>query len=112
MKDIINFDDYVKIEVRVGKILEAVVPEGSNKLIQFRVDFGPEIGQKTIFSGIKEWYTPEELVGVKTMWVVNLAPKKTPFGESGGMLFACDTKGGKPFIVRISDDVEIGSEFH
>ena len=110
MKDIINFDDYNKIEVRVGKIIEAVVPEGSNKLIQFRVDFGEY--QKTIFSGIKEWYNPEELVGIKTMWVVNLAPKKTPFGDSEGMLFACDTKDGKPYIVRIGEEVAIGSEFH
>ncbi len=112
MKDIINFDDYVKIEVRVGNIVEASVPEGSNKLIQFKVDFGGEIGQKTIFSGIKEWYSPEELVGVKTIWVVNLAPKKTPFGESQGMLFACDTVDGKPYIVRVGEEVEVGSEFH
>ena len=112
MKPIINFDDYVKIEVRVGKILEAIVPEGSNKLIQFKVDFGEEIGQKTIFSGIKEWYDPAELVGVKTMWVVNLAPKKTPFGESEGMLFACDDKEGRPYIVRVGEEVGVGSEFH
>src|SRR3990167_7037589 len=112
MKPIINFNEYNKIEVRVGTIVQAIVPEGSNKLIQFKVDFGAEMGQKTIFSGIKEWYSPEELVGVKTMWVVNLAPKKTPFGDSEGMLFACDTKDGKPYIARISDEVEIGSEFH
>lgn len=112
MKDIISFQDYVKIEVRVGKIIEAVVPEGSNKLIQFKVDFGSEIGEKTIFSGIKEWYGPEELVGVKTMWVVNLAPKKTPFGDSEGMLFACDTIENKPYIMRIGEEVELGSEFH
>ncbi|PIR98815.1 tryptophan--tRNA ligase, partial [Candidatus Collierbacteria bacterium CG10_big_fil_rev_8_21_14_0_10_44_9] len=118
MKSIINFDDYSKIEVRVGKIVEAMVPEGSNKLIQFRVDFGEY--QKTIFSGIKEWYSPEELVGVKTMWVTNLTPKKTPFGDSEGMLFACDTKDGpfgdaqgkKPYIVEVGDEVEVGSEFH
>lgn len=112
MKTLINFDEYNKIEVRVGQIVEAVVPEGSNKLIQFRVDFGPETGQKTIFSGIKEWYSPEELLGVKTIWVVNLAPKKTPFGESEGMLFACDTIDNKPYIVRIGEEVEPGSEFH
>lgn len=110
MKPIINFEDYSKLEVRVGKIVEAVVPEGSKKLIQFRVDFGAF--QKTIFSGIREWYSPGELVGVKTIWVVNLAPKKTPFGDSEGMLFACDTVEGKPYIVRIPDEVEVGSEFH
>lgn len=110
MKDTIDFADYMRIEVRVGQIVEASVPEGSNKLIMFKVNFGEY--QKTIFSGIKEWYTPEELVGVKTIWVVNLAPKKTPFGDSEGMLFACDTKDGKPYIVRIGDEVEVGSEFH
>lgn len=127
MKPIIDFDDYMKIEVRVGRIVEATVPEGSNKLIKFSVDFGPAdaiamAGEgrivKTIFSGIKEWYRPEDLVGVKTMWVVNLAPKKTPFGDSEGMLFACDYKplgdaqGLRPYIVRIGDEVEVGSEFH
>lgn len=110
MKDLIDFADYMKIEIRVGQIVEANVPEGSNKLIKFKVDFGEY--QKTIFSGIKEWYSPEELVGVKTMWVVNLAPKKTPFGDSEGMLFACDTRDGKPSIVRIGDEVEVGTEFH
>ncbi len=94
MKDPIAFADYARIEVRVGKIIAAEVPEGSEKLIQFGVDFGSET--RTIFSGIKEWYTPEELVGVKTMWVTNIPPKKTPFGESNGMLFACDTVDGKP----------------
>lgn len=121
MKPIISFEDYNKIEVRVGQIVEAVVPEGSNKLIQFRVDFGPPSPEasegraheiRTIFSGILEWYSPEELVGVKTMWVTNLAPKKTPFGDSEGMLFACDDKDGRPVIVRVGDDVEVGSEFH
>lgn len=112
MKPTINFEEYNKIEVRVGKIVDAEMPEGSNKLIKFSVDFGGEIGIKTIFSGIKEWYSPEELVGVKTIWVVNLAPKKTPFGDSEGMLFACDTPDGKPYIVRVGDEVEVGSEFH
>ncbi len=110
MKDLITFADYAKVEVRVGKIGAGEVPRGSEKLIKFSVDFGSE--SRTIFSGIKEWYTPEELVGVTTIWVTNIPPKKTPFGESQGMLFACDTNEGKPYIVRIGDDVSLGSEFH
>lgn len=110
MKDLITFADYDKIEVRVGRIVEAIVPEGSAKLIQFTVDFGQE--KRTIFSGIKEWYTPEELVGVTTTWVTNIPPKKTPFGESQGMLFACDTVEGKPYIVRVGDEVALGCSFH
>ncbi len=112
MKPQIEFSDFAKIEIRVGRIVEAFVPDGSEKLIQFRVDFGPEVGEKTIFSGIKEWYAPEELVGIKTTWAVNLAPKKTPFGMSEGMLFACDDREGKPHIMRLGDEVEIGAEFH
>lgn len=110
MKDLITFADYIKVEVIVGKIIAAEVPEGSEKLIKFSVDFGSET--RTIFSGIKEWYSPEELVGFKTMWVTNIPPKKTPFGESNGMLFACDTTDGRPYIVRISEEVPLGSEFH
>ncbi len=117
MKPQIEFADFAKVEIRVGKIIEAIVPEGSEKLIQFRVDFGPSAssGQaeiRTIFSGIKEWYDPADLVGIKTTWVVNLAPKKTPFGESEGMLFACDDREGKPHILELGDEIEIGAEFH
>lgn len=110
MKDPITFADYAKVEVRVGKIVAAEVPEGSEKLLKFSVDFGSET--RTIFSGIKEWYTAGELVGVTTIWVTNIPPKKTPFGESQGMLFACDTVDQRPYIVRIGDEVPLGSEFH
>ena len=75
------------------------------------MDFGPEIGQKTIFSGIKEWYTPEELVGVKTMGC-ELGAQEDPIW---GVVVCClraIRRVGNRFIVRISDDVEIGSEFH
>ena len=110
MKPVITFDEYSKIEVMVGEIVEAVIPEGSEKLLQFRVSFGDE--QKTIFSGIKDWDTAEELVGVKTLWVMNIPPRKNPFGESEGMLFATDDASGKPYIVKIGGEVENGSEFH
>ncbi len=122
MKDIINFEDYVKVDVRVGKIVAAEIPSGSEALIQFTVDFGPAFAEatdgqgkreiRTIFSGIKKWYTPEELVGKQTTWVLNLAPKKTPFGDSCGMLFAVDQEDGKPLIIEIPETVKVGSAFH
>ena len=111
MKAIINFEDYVKIDIRVGKIVAAEIPSGSEALIKFTVDFGEE-GTKTIFSGIKKWFEPETLVGKQTTWVLNLAPKKTPFGDSEGMLFAVDDSEGKPFIVEIPESVKPGSAFH
>jgi len=118
MKPMITFDEYSKVEVRVGQVVEAVVPEGSKKLIQFTVDFGPLSGsgqdaeRRTIFSGIKEWYTPEEMLGVRTLWITNIPPKKTPFGESHGMLFACDSEEGRPYVVKLDESVPLGSEFH
>ena len=110
MKDQITFDEYSKVEVRVGEIVEASIPEGSEKLIQFAVDLGSE--KRMIFSGIKEWYSPEELVGVKTMWVTNIPARKTPFGTSEGMLFACDDSEDRPVIVRVDQSVPNGSELH
>lgn len=121
MKPQIAFDEFAKVEVRVGTIVEATTPEGSEKLIKFEVDFGddptsPEAsrgqGKRIVFAGIRQWYTPEELLGVKTVWVTNIPPKRTPFGESQGMLFACDTKDGEPYILRVGDEVENGSVFH
>lgn len=112
----IIFEEYAKIEIRVGKIVAAEVPEGSEKLIKFTVEFGPredsENEVRTIFSGIKEWYSAEELVGVKTMWVTNIPARKNPFGESQGMLFACDDENGKPYVVRLADEVPVGGVFH
>ncbi|MFH2019226.1 MAG: hypothetical protein ABII80_01235 [bacterium] len=109
MKPQILFEDYAKVEIRVGEIVEASIPEGSEKLLQFTVDFGDE--KRTIFSGIKEWYKPEELVGVRTMWVTNIPPKTTPFGESQGMLFACGGEG-KPEIIKLGKKIEKGAVFH
>lgn len=111
MKTLIAFEDYVKVDVRVGKIVAAEIPVGSEALIKFSVDFGEE-GTRTIFSGIKKWFTPEELVGKHTTWVLNLAPKKTPFGDSEGMLFAVDQEDGKPLIVEIPENVKPGTAFH
>lgn len=110
MKPVITFDEFAKVEVRVGTIVEAEEPEGSEKLLKFLVDFGDE--KREILAGIKEWYTPEDMVGVKTVWVTNVPPKKTPFGESRGMLFACDDMDGKPYLIRVDESVENGSVFH
>lgn len=121
MKQEITFEEFAKVELRVGEIVGAVIPEGSEKLLQFRVDFGPASAEaesrqgreiRTIFSGVKEWYSPEELVGVKTVWVTNIPTKKTPFGESQGMLFACDQEDGKPYVLRVEESVPNGSVFH
>jgi methionyl-tRNA synthetase len=72
----------------MGTVVEATIPEGSNKLIRQVVDFGDEIGNRIIFSGIKQWYSPEELVGKQLPYLINLEPRKMMGEESQGMLVA------------------------
>lgn len=94
MKPQINFDDFSKLDLRVGEIVGAKEVEGSEKLLELIVDLGEE--KRTIFAGIKKWYTPSKLVGRKLVFVANLAPKTFKIGEneytSNGMMVAagCD----------------------
>jgi methionyl-tRNA synthetase len=110
--DYITYDDFAKVDVRVGTILKAEVPEGSKKLIKFTIDFG-ELGEKVIFSGILQWFSPEDLVGIQTTFVVNLAPRKMgDFGESQGMLFAADAVidgERRPTMVRFEHQLQNGT---
>lgn len=91
--DTIKIDDFAKIDIRIGKVLDASEVEGSEKLIRQVVDFGEEIGKRTILSGIKKWYSPADLVGRLLPYVVNLEPRKMMGEESQGMLVAASPKG-------------------
>ncbi len=104
----INYDDFSKIDVRVGTIIVAERIEGSEKLLKLDVDFG-EMGKRQILSGIAKWYTPEELVGLQTTFVVNLEPRKMMGMESQGMLFALGIEDGtKPVFLKPSETLENG----
>jgi methionyl-tRNA synthetase len=106
--DYITWEDFAKVEIRVGTIVTAEIPEGSNKLIKYKVDFG-ELGEKTIFSGIQKWFTPDELVGKQTAFVVNLATKKMgTLGESEGMLLAGEVEG-RPVLVSFGETLANGT---
>jgi methionine--tRNA ligase beta chain len=104
----ITIDDFAKIEIRVGLVVEATVVEGSEKLIREVVDFGPTSPQDTkdlriIFSGVRKWYTPEELVGKKFLYVTNLEPRPIMGEESQGMILAVDSPEDKPLFVSAAD---------
>lgn len=101
----INFDDFAKVELRVGTVLEAEEVPGSDKLIKQIVDFG-ELGQRQILSGIKQWYKPAQLVGKQFIYVFNLEPRTMMGLESQGMLLATDTE--KPIILKPSSKVPPG----
>lgn len=108
MKPTIEYPDFDKVELRVGLIEAAVAPEWSPKLLQFTVNFGEEIGQKTILSGIKKWYQPEDFIGKKYVFVVNLAERKMGEGVSQGMMIMADgAEQPQPFAVP--DEITTGS---
>jgi methionine--tRNA ligase beta chain len=86
--DTIKFNDFAKLDIRIGKVVEATEVEGSDKLLRCVVDFGAELGQRIIFSGIKRWHKPEDLIGKLLPYVVNLEPRPMFGEESQGMLLA------------------------
>src|SRR3989339_27065 len=73
--DQILFEDFEKVDIRIGTVLEAVVPEWSHWVIKIKVDLGSEIGEKICFSGIMKFFKPEDLVGKQFPFVVNLKPR-------------------------------------
>lgn len=106
MKDIISFDDFSKLDLRVGTIIDCTEKEGSDKLLRLTVDFGDE-GKRTIFSGIKQWYTPDDLKGKQFIFIINLTPRKMMGEFSEGMLLAAN--GEKPEPLTPSNQVAPGT---
>jgi methionyl-tRNA synthetase len=101
MKPIITFDEFAKNDFRVGHIIAASSPEWSEKLIELTVDFGPEIGQKTILSGIRKWYSSEQMVGKLYPFIINLAERKMGQGISQGMMLMVDASE-QPLLIELS----------
>ena len=103
----IVYDDFDKIDLRVGKVLTAERVPKADKLLKLTVDLGFE--QRTILSGIAEYYQPEELVGKLVTVVANLAPRKIRGIESQGMLLMAGNDFGKLYSVGPEKDIEPGS---
>ena len=93
LADTITIDDFIKVDLRIAKILECKAVEGSTKLLQLTLDAG-EGKTRNVFSGIASMYQPEDLVGKLTVLVANLAPRKMKFGVSEGMVLAASAKDG------------------
>ena len=88
----ISFDDFVKVDLRVARIINAEIVEGADKLLKLTLDLGGE--KRQVFSGIKGSYDPEKLKGQLTVTVANLAPRKMRFGISEGMVLAAADEEG------------------
>jgi methionyl-tRNA synthetase len=103
-----TFDDFSKMDIRVGTILEAERVPKTDKLLKLKIDTG--IDKRTVVSGIAEWYKPEEIVGQQVSILVNLAPRKIKGIESQGMiLMAENNKGELSFVTPTKDNINNGS---
>ena len=74
--DAIPFTDFEKVDIRIGTVIKAEVPEWSHWVMRLFVDLGPEIGEKKCFSGIMKFFKPDDLVGKQFPFVTNLEPRK------------------------------------
>ena len=74
--DTISFDQFEKVDIRIGTIVKAEVPEWSHWVMRITADLGPELGEKQCFSGIMKFFKPEDLIGKQFPFVVNLEPRK------------------------------------
>lgn len=90
----ISYDDFAKLEVRIGTVVAAELIPDTDKLIKCTIDFGAEFGTRTIVSGIAQWKKPDELVGKQLPYIVNLAPRMLRGVESQGMLLAASDDNG------------------
>jgi methionyl-tRNA synthetase len=107
VKPEIVYDDFSKLDLRVGKIVSAEKVEKADKLLKLEVDLGFET--RTVVSGIAMHFKPEEIVGRQVVVVVNLAPRKMRGIESKGMILMAEDAGGKLHFINPEDAVEPGS---
>lgn len=103
----ISIDDFAKIELKVGTVVDCEELEGSDKLLKLSVDLGEETPRQ-VLSGIKQWYSPDDLKGKQFIFVANLEPRKMMGLESQAMILAAD--GEKPIPLIPSEEVPAGTK--
>jgi methionine--tRNA ligase beta chain len=101
----ITFDDFKKLEIRIGKIIFAEKVEGADKLLRLEIDFGAE--KRQLVAGIAETYQSDRIVGREVPVLVNLEPRKIKGIESQGMMLAADVEG-KPILLHPDEEVPPG----
>lgn len=111
----INFEEFQNVDIRVGTVIEAVVPEWSHWVIKLKVDLGEELGVKQAFSGIMKFYKPEDLIEKQFPFVVNLEPKTIgPEKELSEVMMIMavenDDEETKPILFKLSKKVVNGTK--
>ncbi|NDV95574.1 methionine--tRNA ligase [Dysgonomonas sp. 521] len=104
----VTFDDFAKLDLRVGRVLECIKVPKADKLLQFLIDDG--MGKRTIISGIAAWYKPEDLVGKQVCFIANLEPRKLKGVESQGMILSVEDAEGNLSLIQPSKEVNAGSQ--
>lgn len=104
----IDFADFEKLDIRVGRVLECSRVPKADKLLQFKIDDG--LGGRTIVSGIAKHYNPEDLVGKSVCFIANLAPRKLKGIESQGMILSAEDADGRLVVTTTLDTVAAGSQ--
>jgi methionyl-tRNA synthetase len=108
IRETISFDDFSKLDIRAGTILECIKVPKADKLLQFRIDDG--LGGRTIISGIANYYKPEELIGKQVCFIANLAPRKLKGVLSEGMILSAENADGSLAVIMPEKNVTPGSE--
>lgn len=106
-KPIVTFDDFTKLDIRVGTVLECQKVPKTDKLLQFLLEDG--MGKRTIISGIAAHYKPEDLLGKQVCFIANLAPRKMKGIESQGMILSVENADGSLSLIQPSKEVSPGS---
>ena len=106
-KNLINYDDFMKTELKVAEVLEAEKIKKSKKLLKLQVKLGDEVRQ--VIAGIAQSYEPEEMIGKKVVVVANLQPAKLMGEESNGMILAVEKDDGKLQVVTVDNSVKNGT---
>jgi len=106
----ISFEEFQKLDMRVGKVLEANQIPGSRNLIRLIVDFGTE--KRQAVAGLLRWYKPEDLVGKKYAFILNLQRRKFMGVESQCMILAAEDTQGNVILLQPEKDIVEGSRIH
>ena len=109
-KEDTSFDDFMKMDIRLGKILEAEKIEKADKLLKLLVDTG--LDKRTIVSGIAKYYSPEEIIGKTVTVLMNLPPRTLKGVESNGMILMAENAEGELSFVSPEKDFDAGCGIH
>jgi methionine--tRNA ligase beta chain len=106
----ISFEEFQKLDLRIGKILEANQIPGSRNLIRMTVDFGTE--KRQAVAGLLQWYKPQDLIGKKCAFILNLQRRKLMGVESQCMVFAAEDDKSNVVVLQPEKDIAEGSRIH